>query len=192
MKRKNGRKYYPPLPFVPADVGPDGKVIVPGKDDGGGEGGHAKGNGIVKTESFKETEEERRKREEEEEKEELDRKVRSVRAYLLSCGRVGLASVCFGSFLSPTVDCLVGRASSSSSPCLAKALRLLAFARHSRPSAVPRDTVLPCLIGCLSLTFWIFVFCACDVALHGEFPQGSGGRGCQQGHPSGEEAAGGW
>lgn len=78
VKRKNGRKYFPPLPFVPADVGPDGKVIVPGKADNGdgdGYGGHAKGNGIVKTESFKETEEERRKREEEEEKEELDRKV---------------------------------------------------------------------------------------------------------------------
>ncbi len=75
MKRKNGRKYYPPLQFVPADVGPDGKIIVPGTADGDGDGGHAKGNGVVKTESFKETEEERRKREEEEEKEELDRKV---------------------------------------------------------------------------------------------------------------------
>ena len=65
MKRKNGRKYYPPLEFVPADVGPDGKVVVP---DGNG-------NGVVRTESFKETNEERRKREAEEEKEEQERKV---------------------------------------------------------------------------------------------------------------------
>lgn len=26
MKRRHGRKYYPPSEFVPADVGPDGKV----------------------------------------------------------------------------------------------------------------------------------------------------------------------
>ncbi|CAM9776717.1 unnamed protein product, partial [Ectocarpus sp. 13 AM-2016] len=58
VKRKNGRKYYPPSEFVPADVGPDGKVVVP-----------------VKAElSFKETTEERRKREAEEEREELERK----------------------------------------------------------------------------------------------------------------------
>ncbi|CAM9438670.1 unnamed protein product [Ectocarpus fasciculatus] len=58
VKRKNGRKYYPPSEFEPADVGPDGKVVVPVKAEA----------------SFKETAEERRKREAEEEKEELERK----------------------------------------------------------------------------------------------------------------------
>lgn len=76
MKRKNGRKYYPPLEFVPADVGPDGKVVVPSSSPSDDTTGKAKGNGVVKTESFKETDEERRKREAEEEKEELERKVR--------------------------------------------------------------------------------------------------------------------
>lgn len=77
VKRKNGRKYYPPPEFVPADVGPDGRVVVPVK------AGQGKGNGVLKTEAFRETEDERRKREAEEEKEELERKVRGA-------GRVGL------------------------------------------------------------------------------------------------------
>lgn len=73
------------MEFVPADVGPDGKVVVPAAPAAG----HGKGNGIVKTETFKETEEERRKREAEEEKEELERKV-SVSVW---CG-FGCTSCC--------------------------------------------------------------------------------------------------
>lgn len=72
VKRKNGRKYYPPLEFVPADVGPDGKVVVPVK----AKVERGKSNGAAV--SFKETEEERRKREAEEEKEELERKVNGI------------------------------------------------------------------------------------------------------------------
>ena len=62
------------MEFVPADVGPDGKVVVPSTVHES----NGNGNGIVKTESFKETDEERRKRNAEEEKEELERKVRRV------------------------------------------------------------------------------------------------------------------
>lgn len=59
MKRRHGRKYYPPSEFVPADVGPDGKVQPMGA-----------------RRSFKVTHEQT---EEEDEKEDEERKVSGIR-----------------------------------------------------------------------------------------------------------------
>lgn len=87
MKRKNGRKYYPPSEFVPADVGPDGKVVVPVKAEA----------------SFKETAEERREREAEEEREELERKVRE--ALWSSVSSAWRHSFCSLSLIDGNVSC---------------------------------------------------------------------------------------
>lgn len=54
MKRRNGRKYYPPPQYVPAEVGPDGEPVP---------------------QVLEKTEDDRKRREEDEEREEQERRV---------------------------------------------------------------------------------------------------------------------
>lgn len=69
MRRRNGRKYYPPPKYAPAEVGEDGRPIP------------ASPSLEQSEEAFVETEEQRREREAEEEQEERERRV-SVLPYL--------------------------------------------------------------------------------------------------------------
>lgn len=87
MRRRHGRKYYPPPQYIPVEVQIDGEPL---EHTGGGEGiaDHLRPQDNISV-RFEETEEQRRQREEEEEREDRERRVSSSCLHMRFLGGLG-------------------------------------------------------------------------------------------------------